>query len=106
MGPRKVRFRVRTMMSLVALLSAYLVAYLVMLRPEFYFLMPYPSTLRENPIIKLPAQYRFGGTAAEVFFTPAHLLDRLIRPSRWEIRADALGEPGDEIHPGYVNGEA
>jgi hypothetical protein len=74
------------MMISVALRSAYLVAYLVMLRPGFYVLMAYPSILRENPFIKLPAQYRFGGRATEMLFAPANLLERLIRPSRWESK--------------------
>jgi hypothetical protein len=87
------------MMISVALLSAYLVAYLVLLRPGFYVLMPYPSTLREDPVIQLPAGYRFGGKVAEALFTPANLWDRLIRPSRWEIRADTFDEQGDESYP-------
>jgi hypothetical protein len=93
------------MMISVAVVAAYLVAYLVMLRPEFYVLMPYPSTLRENSAIKLPAQHRFGGRAAEVLFTPANLLDRLIRPSRWEIRADTLDDLGDGSPTAGVNGD-
>jgi hypothetical protein len=106
MGLWKVRFRVRTMMMSVAFLSAYLVAYLVMLRPEFYVLIPYPNTLRENSVVKLPAQYRFGGTATEVLFTPANLLDRLIRPSRWKIWADSLDDRGKGSPSAAVSGDS
>jgi hypothetical protein len=61
----------------------YVAAYLSLLRNESYFLCPYPS--QRNITVKLEPEYRFGGVVAKVVFAPACAVDRIVRPSRWQV---------------------
>ena len=61
----------------------YVGSYLLFLRNESYFLAPYPK--QRNRVVRLDAEYRFGGRVVQVVFAPANIVDRTVRPSRWHM---------------------
>jgi hypothetical protein len=65
------------------LLLIYGWSYLLLLRSESYYLVPYPNQL--NRVVRLDPEYRFGGRPIRLLFAPAHAVDRMVRPARWHV---------------------
>jgi hypothetical protein len=63
------------------------IAVVLLLAPSLY-LLAYWLVLDRNASSNIGmdrrAEYRIGGTVAEVFFWPANQVDRKLRPEHWE----------------------
>ena len=70
--------------TIAALLALYVAAYLVLLKPDS-FVIP-----GGGPPYYLGPIYRAGGEVAEAAFRPIHLVDRLLRPERWQVPNEDL----------------
>ncbi len=66
--------------------SLYMGAYYALLEPTSVFSLAYDGTgFKQMP------DYSIGGEGVQTFFNPIHCLDRLVRPSHWQIDPSRIG---------------
>ncbi len=64
------------------LLAAYFASYFVLVcRPQ----MGFNGSFREGQRFAIPAFYRYGGRWADLVYSPAHRVDRRLRPGYWTV---------------------
>ena len=80
------RYRLRTLLILLAVLSVYLASYRALMRPKFHATLP-PNE-RLLVFTKKPG-YRFIEPVTGAVFWPLALIDQTLRPGYW----DDLTEP-------------
>ena len=80
---RQVRLLITVAALLTALLMAYVGAYFVMLRSKVYYSAGVDAATGINRHFIAP-EYRLFEPTSAVFFRPAHFLDRHIRSEYWD----------------------
>lgn len=73
------RYRLRTLLILLAVVSAYFGSYVALMQPTIYVVKGSAFGIAGY---RAPG-YRFGDPVASVIFRPAALLDEWLRPDYW-----------------------
>ena len=80
------RFGVRTLLAILTAICVYFASYVCFVEVDY----DWGFDRRTGFVIQHPRpQYRIGGQITEIFFLPAHQLDRLARGATWADRGHA-----------------